>query len=138
LTSEEKKRQMQEQSVIIQMLTSAGWKKTGRGELSNVANLEYQNKMMDLEVDYHDEDGSIYLSMYDHDENGIELIIYFHDKLGELLSVISSFQDEISSTNYKDYLEKILTVCPCTYLDTDGEHVLLTNDTADSQSYKEK
>jgi hypothetical protein len=126
-------KELDEQSTIIQRLTGAGWKQTERGTVFKTANMEYQNKTMQLEVDYGYEKDSFYFSLYDHEGKGIDLIIYFEDKLKQLLDTVISFQDEISPNNYREYIRRILSVCSSTYLDMGDETVPLVDDLLDSQ-----
>ncbi len=126
-------KELEEQSTIIQRLTDAGWNQTERGTVFKTANMEYQNKTMQLEVDYGYEKDSFYFLLYDHEGKGVDLIIYFEDKLQQLLDTIISFQDEISPNNYREHIRKILSVCSSTYLDTGDEPVPLIDDLLDSQ-----
>lgn len=108
-------KQLQERSVIIKTLAVAGWEEVTDNEVFEKglwcdpeAAMEYENKTMSVELEYDAKDHSIYLSIYEFSGKGIDITIYYQDKLEEILKKIISFQDEISSENYKNHIRKIL------------------------------
>jgi len=120
-------RQLQE-TLIIEMLTKAGWHKTIKGETFKKADMEYQNDTMELEVECNSKGNSVYLSIYDKSGLGMDLAIEFKDKLLELLKTIISFQDTISPTNFREYVRMIKAVCPSIYVDIGDKLVPLIDE----------
>ena len=126
-------KQLQERSVIIKTLAEAGWEKVTDNEAFEKdlwcdpeAAMEYENKTMSIELEYDAKDHSIYLSVYDFFGKGIDITIYFQDKLEEILNTLISWQDEISSENYKNHIGKILPYNVPVYVGIDGKVFELT------------
>jgi hypothetical protein len=122
------------------MLLNSGWKGPldaemfEKGRLCDPeARMEYQNnKKMNLEIDYLAESHLIMLSIYGKFGEAMDIGIYFEDKLQELIEIIISFQDEISSSNYKEYLRRILKIFPFnTYIARGEGFVQLTDKEVD-------
>jgi hypothetical protein len=118
------------------MLFNSGWEGPVDAEMFEKgrlcdpeARMEYQNnKKMNLELDYLAESHLIMLSIYGKFGESMDIGIYFEDKLQELIEIIISFQDEISSSNYKEYLRKILKIFPSnTYIARGEGFVQLTD-----------
>jgi len=59
----------------------------------------------------------------------MDLSIDYEDRLQEILAAIISFQDSISSENFKEPLRKLLQVCPSTtYLGRGDEFIKLIDE----------
>ena len=111
--------QLRERAIIVDTLTTAGWKGTvfnllfERGKpVKYEASMEYQGKRMNLTLNYEAKIHVVVLGIYERSGRGIDLVIHFDDKLEKLLSTIISFQDAISATNYKESIRQIMKVCP--------------------------
>lgn len=130
--SEMTEKQLQERRKFIDILVVAGWEETIKNKLferglwlNEEASMEYHSQDMSLAVGYSGNKDVIYLSIENALGIGVSLTIYFEDKLTQLLDAIISFQDKITSANYKMCIRKILQICPLTYADLDEEGVML-------------
>jgi len=129
-------KQLQERTTVIEMLTTSGW--TGpleadrfeRGRLCDPeTRMKYQSETVSLEVDYLAETPSIMLSVYATQGESMDLSIDYEDRLQEILAPIISFQDSISSENFKEPLRKLLQLCPSTtYLGRGDEFIKLIDE----------
>lgn len=129
-------KQLKERSTIVDMLLTSEWNGSVDFEMFEKGRLcdpevrmEYQNnKNMNLELDYIAKSNLIMFSIYGKTGETIDIAIYFEDKLQELLETIISFQDEISSINYKKCLKKIIKIFPSnTYIARGEGFVQLTD-----------
>jgi hypothetical protein len=133
--SEMTKEQLQERSAITASLAAAGWSGPLEEEsfaqnlwLDPEASMEYENDSMLLDLEYNAEKKSVYFTISAHTGESIQLVIEYGKKLDELLQTVIDFQDEISPNNYRQFLRRILKVCPSTRVDTGDETLELVDD----------
>jgi hypothetical protein len=120
--------QIQERTMVVQLLAQAGWNESAenrnfdKGRWVNYeARMEYRSSEMDLAVEYRANDELIStrrldLLIYGRAGEGIELMIYPDGSVEKLLRTIISFQDVISTNNYKQHVRNVLHLCPSTYV----------------------
>lgn len=132
-------KQLQDRSLIIKTLAAAGWEEVTDNEVFEKglwcdpeAAMEYENKTMSIELEYDAKDNSIYISIYEFSGKGIDLTIYYQDKLEEILKTIISFQNEISSENYRYHIRKVLQSNIPIYVGVDEKVFQLTDEEGDN------
>jgi hypothetical protein len=123
-----RKRSSRDAATITEVLTKAGWKKTPKGEVQERANLGYKNRSVTISVEQGSKSGWLTLSIYEKPTLGSDFELHHRDKLDQVLKEIVRSQDEISFSNYKTFLQRILQIVPDTFVDTDDGLVPLVDE----------
>jgi len=136
--------QINNRSIIRNVLLNSGWVENENqrwfdedGFVYYEASVYYNNIDMSISVNYKADKEVMYLSIGDRLNNGLDLVIKFDDNLDRLLKAVVSFQDIISSSNYKEHISKILKITPDVYtsVDEDGEELVRVLDNADNVNF---
>lgn len=121
-------KQINERQLVVNLLGEAGWIETEHSKkfetefwLYKEAVLDYDNTSMKMTVEYCAENEDLTYMMTDVTNMGIILRIVYGDKLAEILNLIVSFQNAITSDNYKRYIKKLINVSPKVSLDLGEE-----------------
>lgn len=121
-------RQLQNREMIVERLTSAGWKGTASNRLFDKgksarceARMTFKNSTMKLTVTYFADKELVYFGLYDTLGKGVSIATNFENMLEEWLDLIISFQNELSSDNYKYYIEKIVKKFPSVFVEIEEE-----------------
>ncbi len=122
--------QRHDTALIMEVLQQAGWSKTDRATVFGVADLTYQNETLEVGMVYEWTDNLRYFHIT-HTTQELSLAIAFETNLQELLQLVVSFQDQMSSDNFRSYIRALLNLCPSTYVDTGDELIPLKDDEAD-------
>lgn len=126
------KKQLQDQTLILESLENAGWVKTDKASVITLAELSYRNEFMTIEVEHNWRRSVIFFRLFS-DDGDIFFMVEYREKLNELLKVFIALQDKISPANYNDYIRKILKLCPNSFLDS-GDDLIPLIDDEDSES----
>ncbi len=116
------------QDTLVEMLTTAAWKKTRKGQIFDKAELEYANNQMHLEVEYGDRHDSLYLTLADRTGKEIALVIRFEKKLEDIIRAITDFQDKITPSNFREHVRTIVRMGVPVFVDTGEELVPVVDD----------
>jgi len=129
--------QRSDRDAVVETLERAGWEGTINQQIVDQgmpfefqASLEYDgNADMSLMAQYDAEEPALELSL-EATRGEVVLSISPGSKLQQLLDLIVSFQDEISSDNFREYVDKILDVAPEVFVDRgeDGMRPLVKDD----------
>lgn len=132
-------KQLQDREVIVSTLTQAGWKGTASNRLFEQgkparaeARMVYQNRSVKLTATYFASKEMVYFGIYEPSGRGVSIASCFNGNLPPMLEKMTTFQDSISSENYKDYIRKIMRMMPESYVERDGQLIPLVNDGADN------
>jgi len=127
-------KQLQEREAIVRTLAEAGWDSTAINMLFErdepvrcEASMRYNNDTMELGVTYFARESMVYFEIYDHFGRGLDVAVSVNGNLPNLLDTITLSQDSISPQNYKNELNKLVSLFPDTYVDMDGQLVPLLN-----------
>jgi hypothetical protein len=122
-----KKSREKNQKFLIKILQESGWTKTEKGEAFGVAELEYNNDEMILQVDHLLDNESIAFRLFSNSQE-LFLIIKFEDSLREIINKIINIQDDIAVDNCKVLLKQLISICPEIYVDTGEELIPLVDE----------
>jgi hypothetical protein len=122
-------RMMNDKNTIIETLSAAGWKKTDKANVVNMAEMEYDNGQMHLEIEHDPQDNSVVFRMLGpHGE--LFFVAYYEDKLTPWLQALIAIQNALNEKNYQEYIRQLLPICPM-FIDTGEDLVpLIDNETA--------
>ncbi|MCE9667757.1 hypothetical protein LY474_08020 [Myxococcus stipitatus] len=116
------KEQLAQRTLIADTLRAAGWRTSDQNELFESGgwaffevNMTYKNPVMRLELRYSAKDALVYLDIQNLEGRGVLLHVKFGDKLAELLKEIVGFQQQISPSNFRRHVNRIVLSCPETY-----------------------
>jgi len=126
--AEEAEKQKEFEALLIKTLTGAGWKKSVRGEKLGKADMEFNNGEVTLQVHTRSDPGWIIFSIFESPEEGSDFAIRAPNELATVLNTITSFQNEISFDNYKEYLSQLVAVSPEIYVDTGDDLIPLKDE----------
>lgn len=127
--------QLETRVKLVSSLSEGGWEGTAANllfdqgkEVHFAARMEYENTKMSLSLSFDPTVNSIYLGLYElNNEQGIELVIHTEECLDEILPILVEMKDFVSSQNYKDYIRKMIKVCPridTAIVDEEGEKLI--------------
>ncbi|MBN2135400.1 MAG: hypothetical protein JW737_06680 [Acidobacteria bacterium] len=123
-----------DKDLIIETLDAAGWKKTDKARIVSMAEMEYDNNQMHLELEHDDSDDSVIFRMFGaHGE--LFFVAYYEDKLTEWLNALIAIQDFLNEQNYQEYIRQLLPICPL-YIDNGEDLIPLTDDDPDVEIYQ--
>lgn len=118
------KEELKERNLFVSHLKKAGWSETGINQMfddgdfvSEEAQMEFANDQMSLLLEFSTELRGFKLYLTANSGKEANFVIQYEEKFAELLDLITSFQHKISSRNYKTYMQKILDLCPQTFVD---------------------
>lgn len=90
-------------------------------DIEGYLDIIYANSTMTLELEYEPKKKRIYLAIYEIMGQGVDLILDHKKSPLALIKKIISFQDDISTDNYKDKIEELFKICPDICVDIDGK-----------------
>ncbi len=115
-----------DQEIIIATLGAAGWEKTDKANVVSMAEMQYDNGQMHLELEHDPQDDSLIFRMFGpHGE--LFFVVYYKEKLAVWLQGLIAIQDALNEQNYQEYIRQLLPICPL-FVDTGEDLVPLIDD----------
>jgi hypothetical protein len=120
----------QVRDLIVASLESAGWRQSD-GCTDDRAEVHCGAGPLRLDVvqaPNEDDDPveALFVAVSRPNTPGLPLIVFFGDKLPDLLQVLAGAARSIAPDNYDELLRALVQLCPETYVETDGELTLVT------------
>jgi hypothetical protein len=133
--------QLQQRTRIVESLQTAGWSAPSNENemfdqgmsVQREAVMEYVGPEAWLSVFYRADQDALYLSLDMPDKSSIELKMDVEARLEDLLGVITSFQNRVTTTNYKEHIRSLMAVCKNIYvMNQEEKFVRLTDNKSSS------
>jgi hypothetical protein len=129
--------QLHVRTLIVESLLAAGWTvPTNENEMFDQglwvqceAFMKFAGPEVTLAITYRADQNAMYLSFDMSDERSVEIKIDLNARPEEVLRVITSFQDKLTDSNYRDHIRSLMAVSGPLYVMVEGEKfVRLTDD----------
>jgi len=128
--------QLDARTLIVERLLAADWTvPTNENEMfdqgfwvSSEAFMKYHGPQVTLVMTYRADQNAIYFSFEMPDGTMFEIKLDADDHLPDVIEAITSFQDEITEANYKDYVRSLMTICEKIYVSVDGDNFVRLTD----------
>ena len=115
-----------DKDIIIATLGAAGWEKTDKAKVVSMAEMQYDNSRMHLEIEHDAQDDSLIFRMFGpHGE--LFFVVYYEEKLATWLQALIAIQDALNEKNYQEYICQLLPIYHL-FVDTGEDLVPLIND----------
>ncbi|MDY0094760.1 MAG: hypothetical protein RBT80_18860 [Candidatus Vecturithrix sp.] len=117
-----------DKDIIIATLGAAGWQKTDKAKVVSMAEMQYDNGQMHLEIEHDPQDDSVIFRMFGpHGE--LFFVAYYTEQLTAWLQALIAIQDALNEQNYQEHIRQLLPICPL-FVDTGEDLVPLLDDAA--------
>ena len=122
--------QLGERTLIVDTLRRSAWDAPSNENemfdeglwLQCEAVLEYRGPAATLSVFYRADQNAMYVVFEMLDERRFEIKLDVDNRLGEVLAVITSFQDTLTELNYRSCIRELMKICEPIYVSTDGDN----------------
>ena len=135
--------QLVERELIVETLGVAGWQTpTNENQmfdegfwLTREAVMSYAGPGVTLWMFYRADQDAMYIQFEMPNGSMFELKLGIDEKLPQVLEAITSFQDEVTDSNYRDHIRTLRALNDNIYVSVDGDNfVRLTDDKRDLQN----
>lgn len=128
-------KQLKDREMVVAKLKESGWEEEGSNrvfemgeEVRREARMKLTVGKMIIYVGYEAMRNVIHLTISQLDGKNITVGIEYQDKLSDLLEEIVVNQDMITLINWKQFLGKLLKICPKIYKESeDGDWILIVD-----------
>lgn len=115
-----------DKDIIIETLGAAGWAKPDKAKVVSMAEMEYDNERVHLEIEHDPSDDSLIFRLFGH-HGELFLVVYYKEQLSEWLHALIAIQNKLDEQNYQEYIRQLLSICPI-FFDTGEDLVPLVDD----------
>jgi hypothetical protein len=128
--------QLVQRELIVETLAVAGWQTpTNENEmfdqglwLTREAVMSYAGPAVTLWMFYRADQNAMYIQFEFAEENMFELKLGIDEKLPEVLEAITSFQDQVTDSNYRDHIRTLMALNDEIYVSVDGDNFVRLTD----------
>jgi hypothetical protein len=128
--------QLAQRGLIVDTLRAAGWQTpTNENEmfdegfwLAREAVMSHAGPAVTLWMFYRADQNAMYIQFEFADGSMFELKLRIDEKLPQVLQAITSFQDEVTNSNYRDHIRTLMTLNDEIYVSVDGDNFVKLTD----------
>jgi hypothetical protein len=128
--------QLVQRELIVETLAVAGWQTpTNENEmfdqgfwLAREAVMSYAGSAVTLWMFYRADENAMYIQFEFSEESMFELKLRIDEKLPEVLEAITSFQDQVTDSNYREHIRALMALNDEIYVSVDGDNFVRLTD----------
>jgi len=128
--------QLAQRELIVETLGAAGWQTpTNENEmfdddfwLTREAVMSHAGQAVTLWMFYRADQNAMYIQFEFSDGSMFELKLGIDEKLSEVLQAITSFQNQVTNSNYRDHIRTLMALNDRIYVSVDGDNFVRLTD----------